>query len=122
VELFGYLGGGMVAFSFLPQLIRVIRLRTANEISTVFASTMFAGCLIWTAYAFSMHQLPMIIFSVLNTSQTGLLLGLKYMYSMSQKKLVIDNDLARPAETVVSAADTQNLVKEETKQIEVILN
>ena len=121
VDLFGYIGGGMVAFSFLPQLLRVIKLKTANEISIVFTSTMFAGCLIWTAYAFYMHQLPMMIFSVINTSQTGLLVTLKYVYSKNQNKLNIDNLIVRNMDTLATIEDTEEPIEEE-KQINIVLN
>jgi MtN3 and saliva related transmembrane protein len=122
MHLFACIGGGMVAFSYFPQLLRVIRLKTANEISMTFASTMFAGCLIWTAYAFYVHELPMVIFSIINTSQTGLLMTLKYVYSRNRTRMIIDSHLVRNTDTLVALEDAQKLVEEEQKPIEPVLN
>jgi MtN3 and saliva related transmembrane protein len=121
-DVIGYIGGALVAVSFLPQLVRIIKLRAANEISIYFTSTMFGGCLIWTAYGFYMQQLPMMIFSVINTSQVGLLMTLKYIYARNPKKRIIDNQLARDTETVVTLEDTQKLVEETKKPVELVLN
>jgi MtN3 and saliva related transmembrane protein len=122
MDAFGYVGGGLVALSFFPQLFRVIKLKTANEISIVFAFTMFAGCLIWTAYAFYMQQLPMMICSIVNTSQTGLLMSLKYIYSRHPARIIIGSQLTKEADTVVSLGDSQQLVEEDKKQVEMNLN
>jgi len=122
MDMFGYIGGGLMALSFFPQLFRVFKMKTANEISTVFTCTMFTGCLIWTAYAFYMQQLPMIICSIVNTSQTGLLMSLKYIYSRHPARIIIGSQLSKETDTVVNLEDSQQLVEENQKQVEITLN
>jgi MtN3 and saliva related transmembrane protein len=122
MDVLGYIGGGIFMISFFPQVIRVIKLKTANEISLAFTLLMFAGCLIWTAYAFYIHQLPMMVTSVINTFLTGLLLFLKYFYSQRHAQLMVDTQLIKTADTVVSLEETQHLVEDNRSHIETPLN
>jgi uncharacterized protein with PQ loop repeat len=46
MEVLGYIGGGIFMISFFPQVTRVIKLKSANEIHLVFTLMMFTGCLI----------------------------------------------------------------------------
>jgi MtN3 and saliva related transmembrane protein len=122
MDVLGYLGGGIFMISFFPQLIRVIKLKTANEISLAFTLLMFVGCLIWTAYAFYVHQLPMMVTSITNTFLTGLLLFLKCVYSQRPARVIIDTTLIKESDTVVSIEDTQLMVEDKRSQIETPLN
>lgn len=108
--------------SFFPQVIRVVKLKTANEISMLFTLLMFAGCLIWTGYAFYVHQLPMMVTSITNTFLTGLLLLLKCMYSRHPARVVIDTQLIKEPDTVVSIEETQLLVEDNRNQIDTPVN
>ncbi len=122
MDVLGYIGGGLVVISFLPQLIRVIKLKTADEISFLFTLLMFTGCLIWTTYAFNVRQLPMIITGTTNTSLTGLLMSMKCIYSRRSSRLIIDDKLVRNSDTVVSVEESQLLVEDNQKHIETPLN
>jgi predicted metallo-beta-lactamase superfamily hydrolase len=64
----------------------------------------------------------MVIFSIVNTSQTGLLMTLKYVYSRNRTRVIIDSHLVRDADTLVALEDAQKLVEEEQKPIEPVLN
>lgn len=92
-DLIGYLGGAIVACSFFPQILRVIKLKRANEISSFFTFLMLIGCVLWTVYGFSLKLLPMMVLSVINTTQVALLMVLKYMYSRTQPKKVISDQI-----------------------------
>ena len=122
MEVLGYIGGGIFMISFFPQVIRVIKLKTANEISLVFTLMMFVGCLIWTAYAFYVHQLPMMVTSITNTLLTGLLLLLKCIYSQHHSRVVIETQLTKESDTLVSLEETQLLVEDNRSQIETPIN
>ena len=92
--------------SFFPQVIRVVKLKSANEISLGFTFLMFAGCLIWTAYAFNVNQLPMMVTSTTNTLLTGLILFLKCVYSRHPARVMIDTKLVKEPDTVVGHDET----------------
>lgn len=122
MDILGYIGGGLVVISFLPQVIRVIKLKTANEISMVFTLLMFIGCLIWTAYAFYVHQPPMMVTGTTNTLLTGLLMALKCIYSRHTARIIVDSQLIKPSDTLVSLEESQLLVEENQAQVETSLN
>ena len=122
MDVLGYIGGGIFMISFFPQVIRVVKLKSANEISLVFTLLMFAGCLIWTAYAFYVHQLPMMVTSITNILLTGLLLLLKCIYSRHPAPVVIDTKLVKEPDTIVSLEETQLLVEDNRSQIETPMN
>ena len=88
MDVLGYIGGGIFIISFFPQVMRIVKLKSAKEISLVFTLLMFTGCLIWTAYAFYVHQSPMMVTSIINTFLTGLLLFLKCVYSQRPAQVV----------------------------------
>jgi MtN3 and saliva related transmembrane protein len=118
MDVLGYIGGGIFMLSFFPQVIRVVKLKAANEISLAFTLLMFAGCLIWTGYAFYVNQLPMMVTSITNTCLTGLLLFLKCFFSRHHTRIIIDTQLVKTADTVVSLEETQLLVEDNRSQIE----
>jgi MtN3 and saliva related transmembrane protein len=93
-DLIGFIGGAIVACSFLPQIVRVIKLRRACEISPFFTFLMLVGCIVWTVYGFSIKLLPTMVFSVINTAQVALLMVLRYMYGRAQPKKVISDQIA----------------------------
>ena len=122
MDVLGYIGGALFMISFFPQVIRVVKLKTANEISMLFTLLMFAGCLIWTGYAFYVHQLPMMVTSITNTFLTGLLLLLKCMYSRHPARVVVDTKLIKESDTVVSIEETQLLIEDNRNQIDTPVN
>jgi len=122
MDVLGYIGGGIFMISFFPQVIRVVKLKSANEISLVFTLLMFAGCLIWSTYTFYVHQLPMMVTGATNTLLTGLLLLLKCVYSRRPARIPIDTALIKEADTVVSLEETQLLVDDNRSQIETPMN
>jgi MtN3 and saliva related transmembrane protein len=122
MDVLGYIGGGIFMISFFPQIIRIVKLKTAREISLVFTLLMFAGCLIWNSYAFYAGQLPMIVTSMANTLLTGLLLILKCIYSLHPARVLIDTQLMKEPDTLVSLEETQLLVEDNRSQIETPAN
>jgi len=122
MDVLGYIGGGIFVISFFPQVIRVVRLKTAREISLTFTLLMFVGCLIWAAYAFYVHQLPMMVTSIINTLLTGLLLFLKCFYSRYPAQVLIDTTLIKESDTLVSLEESQLLVEDNRSQIETPMN
>jgi MtN3 and saliva related transmembrane protein len=121
-DLIGFIGGAIVACSFLPQIVRVIKLKTANEISPLFTSLMLIGCLIWTVYGFSLRLLPMMVLSVINTTQVALLVILRYMYSRAQTKKVIDDQIAGDITYTTVLKANEQWLEETQPKVDKILN
>ncbi len=76
----GLLGGLLVAFGFVPQIIKVLRTRSSKDLSLVMLLVIFVGGLFYTTYAFLAGDPVFIIINLLATGNTLLLLVLKLIY------------------------------------------
>ena len=80
IEWFGLIGGLMVAFGFVPQIIRVLRTRSAHDLSPVMLLTIFCGGLFYTAYAIAGGDRIFILINLIGTANTLTLLILKWRF------------------------------------------
>jgi MtN3 and saliva related transmembrane protein len=58
INFIGYVAATCTTVSFLPQLIRVIRLRSAREISLGMFSIFSMGTALWLTYGVLSHSKP----------------------------------------------------------------
>ncbi|MCK4368763.1 MAG: hypothetical protein KAV68_03735 [Dehalococcoidales bacterium] len=79
-ECLGFVGGALVTCSFVPQLIRVFKLRSAHEISLLFNIILLLGLITLLAYGISLRLPPVILCNAMGiVLVTGLLYAkLKY--------------------------------------------
>jgi len=61
IGLIGYAAACMTTISFLPQLIRVVKLRSASDISLGMFLIFTAGTAFWLIYGLLVHSLPVTI-------------------------------------------------------------
>jgi len=80
MQWLGLIGGLMVAFGFVPQIIRVVRTRSAHDLSPVMLVTIFTGGIFYTAYAFLVGDRIFILINLIGTANTLTLLLLKWRY------------------------------------------
>ena len=59
-EVLGYLAAAGTTFAFLPQVIRVYRTRSAEDISTAMYVLFITGVALWIAYGLAIHSVPVI--------------------------------------------------------------
>jgi len=121
-NLIGFIGGTIVACSFFPQIVRVIKLKRAYEISPVFTFLMLVGCIIWTVYGFSIKLLPAMVFSLINTTQVAVLIFLRYMYGRAQPKKAITDPLSDDIPCTTSLEANHQWLEETQQNIDKILN
>jgi MtN3 and saliva related transmembrane protein len=65
-EILGFAAGIFTTFSLVPQLYRVLRLKSAREISLAFTLCMAFGNLLWLAYGLLSGLAPIILWNVLS--------------------------------------------------------
>ena len=121
-DLIGFIGGAIVACSFFPQILRVIKLKRAYEISPLFTSLMLVGCIVWTVYGFSLKLMPMMVLSVINTTQVAFLMVLRYMYGRTQPKKVISDQIASDITYTTVLEANQQWLEETQQKVDKILN
>ena len=80
LTLAGYLAAVLTTVSFVPQLIRVWRLRSARDISLTMFTVFSLGVFLWLVYGISLHSIPIILANglTLALSLTILILKLRF--------------------------------------------
>ena len=79
-ESLGFVAGALVTCSLVPQLVRVFRLRSAREISTLFTILLLLGIIIWLAYGISLGLAPVILWNAIGIALVAMLLYAKLKY------------------------------------------
>jgi MtN3 and saliva related transmembrane protein len=80
VDILGYLGGLLTTFCYLPQIIRVFRLKSAREISTSFTVLLLTGIIIWLIYGIWLNIVPIIVWNIFAIGIVGTLLYAKLRF------------------------------------------
>ena len=83
-EAIGLVAGFFIAASFVPQIIRVWRLRDAQQISLAFNLLNLGGTVLWLAYGFVQGLLSLEVWNGVNTILVGGLLAVKLRYGMGR--------------------------------------
>ena len=79
-ESLGFIAGALVTCSIIPQLIRVFKLRSAREISTLFTILLLLGIISWLAYGISLGLTPVILWNAIGAVLVAVLLYAKLKY------------------------------------------
>jgi MtN3 and saliva related transmembrane protein len=79
-EYIGLMAGLFITFSFIPQLIRVFRLKSAREISILFTSFLLLGMALWLTYGIILGLVPIILWNAVGEFLVILLLYAKIRY------------------------------------------
>ena len=79
-EILGFIGGGLITCSLIPQVYRVFRLKSAREISLLFNILLLVGLIFWIAYGASFQLVPVVLWNAIALALViGLLLAkMKY--------------------------------------------
>ena len=80
VNLIGSVAAVCTTISFLPQLIRVYRLKSAHEISLIMFLVFSFGVFLWVLYGIFIRSFPMIVANGLTLALSLAILGLKIRY------------------------------------------
>ena len=79
-ESLGFVAGALVTCSLIPQLIRVFKLKSAREISTLFTTLLLLGLICWLAYGIFLGLPPVIIWNTIGGALVVALLYAKLKY------------------------------------------
>ena len=79
-EVLGFVAGIFTTFSLVPQLYRVLKLKSAREISLAFTLCMAFGNLLWLLYGLLSHLPPIILWNVLSLALASGLVAAKLKY------------------------------------------
>ena len=88
INFIGYVAATCTTVSFLPQLIRVIRLRSAREISLGMFSIFSTGTALWLTYGVLLHSKPVAVANAVTLVLSISILVLKLRFDSEAVKEV----------------------------------
>ncbi len=87
IEMIGFTAAFLTTAAFVPKLVRVLKLRSAPEMSLPTFSTFSAGVVMWLLYGIYRGSVPMIVSNSLTLALTVGILLLKVKYDHVAKAL-----------------------------------
>ena len=72
--------GALTTFSYLPELIDVLKTRVTEDLSVVWLVSSGTGFALWAYYGYCVSSLPLVLFSALELVFAMVLLALKLRY------------------------------------------
>jgi MtN3 and saliva related transmembrane protein len=88
IELIGYAGAGCNAISFVPQLLRVIKLRSARDISYSMFAIFAIGSVLWLVYGALVRSLPVMLANATTLLLSFSIFVLKLYYERPRRALI----------------------------------
>ncbi len=79
-EVLGFLAGALTTCAFIPQVVRVYKLRSARDISLPFTIALVVGGIFWLTYGFIFRLYPVIFWNALSVVLVLGLLAAKLKY------------------------------------------
>jgi len=79
-EILGFIGAACINISFIPQIWRLYRLKSAREISLPFTILMVVGGLFWLTYGIVSGLPSVIIANIVATVLSAMMLTAKIIY------------------------------------------
>ncbi len=79
-EIFGHIGGAIIAIALFPQVLKAWKTKSTKDISILWNSLLFIGLVFFIIYGFGINSLPIKIFTTVEASLTFSLLVLKLIY------------------------------------------
>ena len=80
IQAIGYLAGILTTFGVLPEIVKLIQRKRADELSYTWLSTVAVGIGLWSIYGFFINSLPLFLVSAIQTLLYFYLILLKYYY------------------------------------------
>ncbi len=86
IQRIGFVAATCTTTAFVPQLVRVVRLKTARDVSLGTFLLFSVGVLLWTTYGFFANDLPVLISNSLTLLLSISILFLKIKYDRNAIK------------------------------------
>ena len=80
INLIGTAAAVCTTIAFVPQLVRVYRLKTARDISLIMFTVFSLGEFLWFLYGIFIHSLPVILANAITLALAVAILSLKVRY------------------------------------------
>ncbi|MEM3180899.1 MAG: SemiSWEET family transporter [Candidatus Micrarchaeaceae archaeon] len=78
--LLGYIGGALTAVALIPEIVKIIEVKRADQLSYVWLSVLLSGLVLWAIYGIAIKNAPLIIMNIIECVLYIFLIGLKMRY------------------------------------------
>ena len=83
VEIFGYIAAILTTSAFLPQLIKTLKTKKADDVSLITLIMFIIGVLSWIIYGYKISSIPILIANLITLILNLLILISKIYFSKS---------------------------------------
>ena len=83
IDIFGYLAAILTTAAFLPQLIKTLKTKKADDVSLVTLIMFIIGVLCWIIYGYNISSIPILIDNLITLILNLLILISKIYFSKS---------------------------------------
>jgi MtN3 and saliva related transmembrane protein len=80
IDSIGLLAGLLTTTAFIPQVWKIYRTKSGNDISARMISLFSVGLVLWLVYGILLHSLPLIVSNVFTLSLSLTIIALKIRY------------------------------------------
>ena len=84
VEIFGYIAAILTPAAFLPQLIKTLKTKKAEDVSLITLIMFIIGVLCWIIYGYKISSIPILSANLITLILNLLILISKIYFSKSQ--------------------------------------
>ena len=81
IEFFGYFAAILTTLAFLPQLIKTLKTRKAEDVSLITLVMFLTGVLSWIIYGYKISSTPILIANIITFILNFLILTFKITFS-----------------------------------------
>ncbi|NJD07773.1 MAG: hypothetical protein FIA97_14945 [Methylococcaceae bacterium] len=79
-ELIGMAAGSLTTLSFIPQVVKTWKSRSAEDISLGMFLLFSLGVLLWLVYGWAIGSFPIILFNLITLALSGSIIGMKLQF------------------------------------------
>lgn len=72
--------GSIMSLVYLPQIYKIWKRKSVEDISIVFFLILFVGMIIWLMYGLSINNIPLIAANIISIIGTGVIIFLYFRY------------------------------------------
>jgi MtN3 and saliva related transmembrane protein len=80
LELLGFVAGACTTLSFVPQVMRIWKTRSAKDVSLAMYFIFCLGVILWIFYGFFKGAIPIIVSNILTLFLAASVLVMKFLF------------------------------------------
>lgn len=80
VIILGLIAGALTTSSTIPQVLKILKTKSARDVSALFFGLMSAGMILWLIYGAARSDLALVLWNAVSLTMCLIILGLKRLY------------------------------------------